>query len=282
MNRRQSTTIICGLVLALAALAFPGWVEHGSGLQKPAGRHFLYAPPLDHYVRGEWDTSTKVTYSLDLGRLLIELTAIALCLACLVTLVSQSAAWSPWKARKRPAHIERVQRRHLRRRTALSDSDADTGTSGESLEDPGQPGGPGKSKRDSEAINHHAAQRILWVDDDPNMLAAGRRLLESEGHEIDTAESADAAFELMAQKPYQLVLTDIPMPKMWGNKFVRIAKERYPDTVFIYVTAYWNDEVEKDVTDGIVAQLIRTPYRMEQMLWTVENVVGRGGEGKAP
>ena len=116
-------------------------------------------------------------------------------------------------------------------------------------------------------------QRVLWVDDEPDLLEMARALLESDGHLIDTAESADEALRLMAERSYSVVFADIPMPRMSGRELFKIVKERYPQTPFVYATSYWNDEVWDDVVNGGVRDFIYKPFTVGSVLATVRDAL---------
>jgi CheY-like chemotaxis protein/tRNA A-37 threonylcarbamoyl transferase component Bud32 len=58
--------------------------------------------------------------------------------------------------------------------------------------------------------------RILIVDDGAENRDVLRRRLEREGHAVETAENGRRALELVAQRPYDLVLLDVLMPELDG------------------------------------------------------------------
>jgi response regulator RpfG family c-di-GMP phosphodiesterase len=57
---------------------------------------------------------------------------------------------------------------------------------------------------------------LLAVDDEPNILAALRRVLRATGWRILTAGNAQAALALLATEPVDAVLSDMRMPDMNG------------------------------------------------------------------
>jgi len=58
--------------------------------------------------------------------------------------------------------------------------------------------------------------RILCVDDDPDILIFLTRCLENEGYEVDACESGEEAIKLAATRKYRIVLLDIAMPGIDG------------------------------------------------------------------
>lgn len=78
--------------------------------------------------------------------------------------------------------------------------------------------------------------RILCVDDEPNVLDGLRRQLRK-NFDISTAIGGIEALELMSQQgPFPVVISDYNMPAMDGVEFLTNVKQRYPDTVSIMLT----------------------------------------------
>lgn len=76
-------------------------------------------------------------------------------------------------------------------------------------------------------------KRILFVDDEPNILQGLKRTLRQQRHEWDMAfaEGGAQALELLAEQPYDAVVTDMRMPGMDGAQLLHEVKNRYPDIV---------------------------------------------------
>lgn len=58
--------------------------------------------------------------------------------------------------------------------------------------------------------------RILIVDDERSLRITVQALLQKAGYTVDTAENASTALELIAANDYDVILTDIIMPRMDG------------------------------------------------------------------
>lgn len=82
------------------------------------------------------------------------------------------------------------------------------------------------------------AGRILVVDDDPLVLAGFREILSREGHDVTAVFSGREAIERFDTEIYDLVLTDLLMPRVSGLDVVRAAHEKNPDGGIIVVTGY--------------------------------------------
>lgn len=80
------------------------------------------------------------------------------------------------------------------------------------------------------------ALSVLFVDDDPMLLASMRRCLGLQFH-LSTALSGPEALELIEQQePIAVIVSDMRMPGMDGIEFVRRARELTEDSAFVMLT----------------------------------------------
>jgi two-component sensor histidine kinase/DNA-binding NarL/FixJ family response regulator len=85
---------------------------------------------------------------------------------------------------------------------------------------------------------------ILYVDDEPCLLELGRQFLESMGEfVVSTAESVDNARDMLANKPFDVIISDYQMPGTNGIEFLKYARQQYPDIPFILFTGRGREEV---------------------------------------
>jgi CheY-like chemotaxis protein len=80
--------------------------------------------------------------------------------------------------------------------------------------------------------------RVLVIDDEKVVLDGIRRILRQTDLEIDTAQSAAAAIELLATSSYKLLITDLMMPGMDGLQLLRHLRDRGLNTAAIMITGY--------------------------------------------
>lgn len=83
-----------------------------------------------------------------------------------------------------------------------------------------------------------AIKHLLFVDDEPNILAGLKRMLRPMRHEWDMVfcESGHDALAQMAVTPADVVVTDMRMPGMDGAELLRRVMEKYPETVRIVLS----------------------------------------------
>ncbi|MGN6367507.1 MAG: sigma-54-dependent transcriptional regulator [Phycisphaerae bacterium] len=80
--------------------------------------------------------------------------------------------------------------------------------------------------------------RLLLVDDDPLIVNSLSEFLKLEGYAVDTASDGTQAIELLAANRYNLVLTDVNMPRTNGLELLRKIRNHYPDVVVLVITGY--------------------------------------------
>ncbi len=87
--------------------------------------------------------------------------------------------------------------------------------------------------------------KILFVDDEPNLLQGLVRMMRSmrQEWEIATAGSGPEALERLSQEPFDVVVTDMRMPGMDGTQLLNEVKNRYPEVVRIILSGHSDREM---------------------------------------
>ena len=80
-------------------------------------------------------------------------------------------------------------------------------------------------------------QRVLVVDDDDSVARLSSQVLSREGFQIDVARSEQAALDLLARGPYDVLLVDRFLPGGDGLALARQARARLPNLAVILMTA---------------------------------------------
>lgn len=112
-----------------------------------------------------------------------------------------------------------------------------------------------------------APEKILFVDDDPNILASFLRQLRK-GFTVYTAQGGEQALEAVStQGPFAVVVSDFKMPGLDGVQFLSRLKETAPDTVRILLTGYADLETAiRAVNDSNIFRLMTKPTDTETMV----------------
>jgi HD-like signal output (HDOD) protein/ActR/RegA family two-component response regulator len=103
-------------------------------------------------------------------------------------------------------------------------------------------------------------KKIIFVDDEPNILDGLRRMLRSLRADFDMyfAAGGREALEIMAKERFAVVISDMRMPGMDGAQFLETVQKEYPHTIRIMLTGQ-ADESSILRTIGVVHQFLAKP-----------------------
>lgn len=93
---------------------------------------------------------------------------------------------------------------------------------------------------DTENTSALLSHRLLLIDDDPGLLMALPDTLRSRLQDcvVDTADTPDVALQLVQEKPYDAIISDIRMPGMDGVALTMKMREVQPSTPVILITGH--------------------------------------------
>ena len=81
--------------------------------------------------------------------------------------------------------------------------------------------------------------RILVVDDEPSIVKLLRRVLEDAGYGVATAEGGPEALAVWRRDgPFDLLLTDVMMPRISGGELAGRIRQHEPDLKVVYLTGH--------------------------------------------
>ncbi len=119
-------------------------------------------------------------------------------------------------------------------------------------------------------------QSILIVDDEEIIRDFLSEVLEE--YDISVACDGDEAINKLKDTRFDLVITDLRMPKVPGEEVVRAARELSPDTKVIVISGYSSlYTVSQSVNHGACAFLSK-PFSIKELIQTVTNAL-EGEEG---
>ena len=116
---------------------------------------------------------------------------------------------------------------------------------------------------------------ILVVDDEAEVAALMSDTLELAGHQVEIASNGAAALVRLAERRYDLVLSDIRMPEMDGPGLHRAIRERHPELArrVVFVTG---DTLSPDTAAfvrDVGAPVVMKPFDLEDLVRTVNRIL---------
>jgi two-component system response regulator PilR (NtrC family) len=117
-------------------------------------------------------------------------------------------------------------------------------------------------------------QRILVVEDEPDLRKVLATLLRREGYTVDLAETGPAACDRLGREIYDLVITDLKLPGADGIEVLRTSKGAYPETPVIIITAYSTDEAAEEARHLGAFNYILKPFDTDKILADIAIALG--------
>jgi DNA-binding NtrC family response regulator len=122
---------------------------------------------------------------------------------------------------------------------------------------------------------------ILVVDDEPSMRMALSESLESCGYEVVTANNGEDALNKFQEGLYEVVITDVRMPKQGGMEVLRRIKEISHQTPVIVITAYGTVNTAVEAMKEGASDFIMKPFSLEHLELVVKNVVSKNEQDES-
>jgi two-component system NtrC family sensor kinase len=117
--------------------------------------------------------------------------------------------------------------------------------------------------------------RILLVDDDDDVRDLLKMALDSQGHDIDSVGSGQAALERLAQHAYDLVMCDLSMPGLDGRAVYRVIERQPPPRpAVVFVTGYADAGPYEDWLRTTQAPVVGKPFEITVLRETVRRALG--------
>jgi len=113
--------------------------------------------------------------------------------------------------------------------------------------------------------------RILLAEDDEAMRTYLARAMERVGYRVTAVESGVAALPLLAQEPFDLLLTDIVMPEMDGIELAQKAAEIAPDIRVMFITGFAAVAL-KAGRKSPDAKVLSKPFHLKDLVAEVERM----------
>jgi DNA-binding NtrC family response regulator len=124
------------------------------------------------------------------------------------------------------------------------------------------------------------AARILVIDDDENIRKVLETILEDEGYNVETAETAKKAIEKSEKAFYNLALIDVRLPDMEGIELLSKLRSTKPKMRKIIVTGYPTlQNAVAAVNKGADAYVMK-PFEVDKILETIQEQLKKQEEEK--
>jgi len=132
----------------------------------------------------------------------------------------------------------------------------------------------------TERPHHHRKKRILAVDDDGLVRKSLEILLRGAGYDPTVSSGGQEALGFLAQRHFDLLITDIRMPGMDGLQVIQavrqycheMKKQPIPEIV---LTAYNDEQVKQSAVRLGVREFLLKPFKIDEFLKVLERNLSR-------
>jgi two-component system sensor histidine kinase/response regulator len=116
--------------------------------------------------------------------------------------------------------------------------------------------------------------RILIIDDDPDMHGLLQTCLAPLGYDVVAADNGQQGLEILGSEPFSVVILDLMLPDLHGIEVLRRIRQRWPETEVIMLTAYASLETAIEAVRLGAYDYVTKPFRLD----TIRSAVKRAME----
>ncbi|GFE56971.1 response regulator [Geobacter sp. AOG1] len=117
------------------------------------------------------------------------------------------------------------------------------------------------------------SDRILIVDDEPDIALILKLQLEDAGYRTERARDGMDALDQLSRGEYSLMLLDIKMPRMDGMAVLARVNQEYPDLAVMMMTAHGSEDIAVQALQKGAIDYIAKPFSTDDMLKRVERAI---------
>ncbi len=118
-------------------------------------------------------------------------------------------------------------------------------------------------------------ERILFVDDEPNILETCKACMEREQFEVLTADSGDMALDILKNSGTDILVTDINMPGMKGTDLLKKVNAIHPDIPTAIITGHGTMDLAMECMMSGARAFILKPFTPAELKSTVHQLLER-------
>ena len=111
---------------------------------------------------------------------------------------------------------------------------------------------------------------VLLVEDEDPVRLFSARALRNKGYKVIEAKTGEAALELLPGGEFDLLVTDMVMPRVDGSQVIREARKHLPDLPVICISGYTEDSVLKEVESIDNLRFLSKPFSLKQLAGAVK------------
>jgi len=124
-------------------------------------------------------------------------------------------------------------------------------------------------------LTENSASRILVVDDENSLRDLLSILLQREGYQVDQAADGAVAFTMVQENHYDLIISDIQMPRVTGIELLRQLRDQNNDVTVMMITAFSSTEEAVEAMKLGAYDYITKPFKNDEIRLVIKNALER-------
>lgn len=112
--------------------------------------------------------------------------------------------------------------------------------------------------------------KILWADDEIDMLKAHIIFLEQKGYEVDTTNNGDEALDLIRVTNYDIIFLDENMPGLSGLETLQLIKNLHPRMPVVMITKSEEETIMEEAIGSNISDYLIKPVKPQQLLLSLK------------
>jgi CheY-like chemotaxis protein len=118
-------------------------------------------------------------------------------------------------------------------------------------------------------------EKVLFIDDDPELVAIGVQILEKLGYRVVAKTDSLEALDLFRAEPdqFDLVITDLTMPRMTGDKLAEEIMKIKPEISIILCTGYSERISDREAEKIGIREFVMKPIAMRDLANIIRRVL---------
>ena len=119
--------------------------------------------------------------------------------------------------------------------------------------------------------------RILIVDDDAEVLSFMADALDGQGYDVRSLQNSVHASAVLGEEKFDLIVTDIVMPKVHGLEILESARRRSPSARVIFVTGHPQQAIVREGLQKGAVGVLEKPFSIAEFQDVVSRALATNG-----
>ena len=115
--------------------------------------------------------------------------------------------------------------------------------------------------------------KLLVVDDEESIREFLEIMLKKEGYQVTLAEDGQQAIDLLKGKSFDMIISDMQMPRVTGIELLKHVKDNHPEIVFMMITAFGTTESAVDAMKMGAYDYITKPFKIDEVRINISNAL---------